>query len=277
MGMSKAIFAILVVAMILPCAAQIPSGTYQQSCKSIKMRHDTLQAKCKNTSGHWVKTSLNDADRCTGDITNIDGQLTCGGYGHPERDAQRGLPQGSYTQTCNRVHVDGDTLSALCQTSGGQWVDTVLNDFRRCTGDITNVEGRLTCGGYGHPERDVARGAPQGSYTQTCNEVRADGYALRARCQTSDGRWLDAYIDNYSQCMGDIVNDEGHLECTRGRGRTVPQGTYTQTCRQIYVRGDTLRAQCETRDSRWVWSELNDWDSCRSGIVNLDGQLHCDR
>lgn len=275
--MPKAIFAILVGAMILPCAAQIPSGSYQQSCKNIKMRNDTLQAKCKDTSSHWVKTSLNDAARCTGDITNINGQLTCGGYGHPEKDLERGLPPGSYTQTCNRVHVDGDTLRALCQTSGGQWVDTFLSDFRRCTGDITNIEGRLTCGGYGHPERDVARGAPQGSYTQTCNDVRADGYALRARCQTSDGRWLDAYIDNYSQCVGDIVNDEGHLECSRTGGRTVPQGTYTQTCRQIYVRGDTLRAQCETRDRRWVWSELNDWDSCRSGIINLDGQLHCDR
>ena len=275
--MPKTTFAILVWAMILPCAAQIPSGSYQQTCKNIKMRHDTLEAKCKDTSGHWVKTSLNDADRCTGDITNINGQLTCGGYGHPEKDAARGAPPGSYTQTCNRVQVDGDTLRALCQTSGGQWVDTFLNDFRRCTGDITNIEGRLTCGGYGHPEKDIARGAPQGSYTQTCNEVRADGYALRARCQTSDGRWLDAYIDNYSQCAGEIVNDEGHLECSRTGGRTVPQGTYTQTCRQIYVRGDTLRAQCETRDRRWVWSELNDWDSCRSGIVNLDGQLHCDR
>src|SRR5215469_4423291 len=267
MGMSKAIFAILVVAMILPCAAQIPSGTYQQSCKNIKMRQDTLQAKCKNTLGHWVKTSLNDVDRCTGDITNIDGQLTCGGYGHPEKDSERGLPPGSYTQTCNRVHVDGDTLRALCQTSGGQWVDTFLNDFKRCTGDITNIEGRLTCGGYGHPERDIARGAPAGSYTQTCTHVRMSGNSLRASCQTSDGRWVDTRLDSYNSCVGDIVNDEGRLECTRGGGRQVPQGTYSQTCRQIYVQGDTLRAQCQARDGRWVSTQLTDWDSCRSGIV----------
>ncbi|HEY6249059.1 MAG TPA: CVNH domain-containing protein [Candidatus Angelobacter sp.] len=272
------LLASFVGAMILSGAAlDNPSGSYQQTCRSIKMRGDTLSAKCKNASGHWVKTSLGNAARCTGDITNINGQLTCGGYGHPERDIERGLPTGSYTQTCNGVHVDGNSLRARCQTSDGQWVDTSLDDFRRCTGDITNIQGQLTCGGYGHPERDIERGAPAGSYTQTCNGVRVDGNSLRARCQTSDGRWLDTTLDDYNGCVGEIVNDEGRLECTRGNGRTIPQGTYAQTCRQIHLSGNSLRAQCETRDGRWVSTQLDDLDSCRSGIVNLDGQLHCDR
>lgn len=261
--------------VVSSAAADVPQGSYQQTCKSIRMRGDTLSAKCKNTSGHWAKTSLRDADRCTGDITNIDGQLTCGGYGHPERDIARGLPQGSYTATCNHVRIEGNSLRASCQNSGGQWVDTSLNDYARCTGDITNVEGQLTCGGYGHPERDAARGAPPGSYTQTCNGVRVDGDTLRAKCQTSDGRWLDASLD-YSRCVGDIVNDEGHLDCTRGAGRNVPPGSYSQTCRQIYVRGDSLRAQCETVEHRWVWSQLDGWDGC-NGISNQNGQLSCDR
>lgn len=272
------LLAIFVGAMILPGAAlDNPPGSYQQTCRSIKMKGNTLRAKCQDTSGHWVKTSLNDANRCTGDITNINGQLTCGGYGHPERDIARGAPAGSYTQTCNRVRVDGDTLRALCQASNGQWVDTSLDNVSRCTGDITNIEGRLTCGGYGNPERDIERGAPAGSYTQTCTHVHMRGNSLRASCQTSDGRWVDTTLDGYNSCVGDIVNDEGRLECTRGGGRQVPQGTYTQTCRQIYVQGDTLRAQCQDRNGRWVWSQLADWDSCRSGVVNLDGQLHCDR
>ena len=262
--------------MVLSSAAlDVPQGSYQQSCKSIKMRGDTLSAKCKNTSGHWVKTSLNNADRCTGDITNIDGQLTCGGYGHPERDIARGAPQGSYTQTCNGVRVDGNTLLARCQNSSGQFIDTSLNDYARCTGDITNVEGQLTCGGYGHPERDIARGAPPGSYTQTCNGVRVDGDTLRAKCQTSDGQWLDASLD-YGRCVGDIVNDEGHLDCTRGAGPNVPPGSYSQTCRKIYMRGNSLRAQCETVDHRWVWSQLDGWNNC-NGISNQNGQLSCDQ
>jgi hypothetical protein len=102
-----------------------------------------------------------------------------------------------------------------------------------------------------------------------------NGNTLRARCQTSDGQFVETALD-YDQCSGDIVNDEGRLECTRSGGRNVPPGSYSQTCRQIYVRGDYLRAQCENRDGRWVWTQLNDWDNCRS-ITNLDGQLHCDR
>lgn len=262
--------------MVLSSAAlDNPTGSYQQSCKSIRMRGDTLSAKCKNTAGHWVRTSLSDADRCTGDITNIDGQLSCGGYGHPERDADRGLPQGSYTQTCNRVHIEGNSLRAVCQNSNGQFQDTSLDDFQRCTGDITNVEGQLKCGGYGHPERDADRGLPPGSYTQTCNGVRVSGNQLVARCQTSDGRFLDTSLD-YRQCAGDIVNDEGRLDCTRAGRRNVPPGSYSQTCRQIYVRGDSLRAQCESRDGRWLWTQLDDWDRC-NGISNQDGQLTCDR
>lgn len=263
--------------VLMGAALDNPPGTYQQTCRSIKMHGNQLRAKCQDTSRHWVKTSLDDAYRCTGDITNINGQLTCGGYGHPERDIARGAPQGSYMQTCNGVRMDGDSLRARCQGSNGQWIDTSLDNVSRCTGDITNIEGRLTCGGYGNPQRDIAKGAPAGSYMQTCNGVRMNGDSLRARCQTSDGRWLDTRLDNYSRCVGDIVNDEGRLECTYGSGRQVPQGTYSQTCRQIYVQGDTLRAQCQDRDGRWVWSQLNDWDGCRSGIVNLDGQLHCDR
>lgn len=265
-------------AMVLSSAAlDNPPGSYQQTCKSIKMRRGTLQAKCQNTSGRWVKTSLQNANRCTGDITNIDGQLQCGGYGHPERDVERGAPAGSYTQTCNRVQVAGSTLRALCQTSNGQWVDTSLDNFTRCTGDITNIEGQLTCGGYGHPERDAARGAPPGSYTQTCNGVRVNGNSLSARCQTSDGRWLDAFLDDYTRCVGDIVNDEGRLECTRsGGGRNLPPGTYSQTCRQIYLSGNSLRAQCETVDGRWIWTQLDNWYDCAS-VSNQNGQLHCDQ
>src|SRR5215472_19204105 len=64
--------------LVLPAAAaDNPPGSYQQTCRDIKMRGDTLRAKCETRSGQWVRTQLNDADRCVGDITNIDGQLTC--------------------------------------------------------------------------------------------------------------------------------------------------------------------------------------------------------
>jgi hypothetical protein len=267
--------------MVLSSAAMDnPPGSYQQTCKSIKMHGDTLQAKCETRDGRWVRTSLDDADQCAGDITNIDGQLTCNRNTSP--------PEGTYAQSCKNIRVRYNTLYARCKTMSGQWIDTSLNDFNRCTGGIGNFDGQLRCGtGYGDGDRDRDRDhdgdrdrdrgyGPRGSYTQTCRDIQVNGYSLRARCQTSDGRWLDTSLDDYNQCVGEIVNDEGHLECTRGGGRSVPRGTYSQTCRQIYVRGDSLRAQCETRDGRWVWTQLNDWDNCNS-ISNQDGQLHCDR
>jgi CVNH domain len=269
--------AIFALTMVLSSAADdIPPGTYRDTCRNIKMHHDRLQAKCQTSQGNWVNTSLEDADRCVGDITNVEGQLTCNKNSSP--------PSGTYLQTCRDVRVRYNTLWARCQTSSGQWVDTSLNNISQCGGGIVNIEGQLRCGGYpgGDRDRDHDRGwrggsPPRGSYAQTCRDIGIQGDRLRARCETSSGRWIDTSLEDYDRCIGDIVNDEGRLDCTRRGGRSVPSGTYSQTCRQIYVRGDTLRAQCETRDGRWQWSQLNDWDDCRSGIVNIDGQLRCDR
>jgi hypothetical protein len=284
--MRYSILITIFASMVVVCSAaqDIPPGSYTATCRNIKVKHDKLQAKCQTSQGNWVKTSLNDVDRCIGDITNVEGQLTCNQNGQP--------PVGTYTQTCRNIRIRYNTLYASCETSNGQWLDTSLDNFSQCSGGIANNEGRLQCGGYGgnggydrdrdrdrdhDGDHDRYRGsAPQGSYTQTCRDIRVQGDDLRASCQTSDGRWLNTSLDGYNRCSGDIVNDEGQLECTRAGGRSVPQGTYSQTCRQIYVRGDTLRAQCETRNGRWNWTQLDDWDSCRS-ISNQDGQLHCDR
>jgi len=277
---------LFVLSMVLTSAAadNPPAGSYLQTCRDISMHDWNLRAKCQTSNGNWVRTQLNDSDRCVGDITNIEGQLTC------NKDATP--PPGTYLQSCKNVKVRWNSLIARCKMMNGQWRDSQLGDFSRCTGGIGNVDGQLTCGGWANKDwdrdrdrdrdrgwyRDRDRGyGPRGSYTQTCRDIRVNGDDLRARCETIDGGWRDAFLDGYNRCMGDIVNDDGRLECTRRGGRVVPTGTYAQTCRQIYVRGDTLRAQCQTRDGHWMWSQLNDWDDCNRGIVNIDGQLHCDR
>ena len=91
------------------------------------------------------------------------------------------------------------------------------------------------------------------------------------------GDWVETSLNGVHQCVGDIVNDDGRLECTRRGGRVVPAGSYSQSCRNIYVRGDNLRAMCQNREGQWVWSELRDWDDCRRGIQNDDGRLRCNR
>jgi hypothetical protein len=249
-----------------------PGGSYQASCKNIKVRGDSLFARCKDYNNHWVDTSLADYGRCRGDISNTGGQLTCGG-------GQGGsYPSGDYTQTCRDISVRGNTLRARCQTGNGDWVDTSMDSYSRCRSGISNINGQLRCNGDGYGDGDRDRGtgrAPRGSYNQTCRDIDVRGDSLQAECQTGYGEWRRTSLDHYDDCSGEIVNDNGQLECTRRGGRQVPRGSYSQTCRNIYVRGDKLRANCQTGDGRWNWSQLDDWDDCRGGIVNANGQLVC--
>lgn len=224
--------AIFAFAVVLSSSAQdIPPGSYQATCRNIKMHHnDRLQANCQTSQGNWVDTSLNDVERCVGDITNIEGQLTCNKNAAP--------PQGTYLQTCRDVRMGSNTLWARCETRSGQGVDTSLNNVSQCGSDIVNIDGQLRCGGDDRGsdrdrdgDRDWRGGGPRGSYSQTCRDVRVQGDRLRARCETSDGRWIDTTLDDLDRCVGDIVNDEGHLECRRSGGRTVPTQTFAKEYR----------------------------------------------
>lgn len=279
-----------------------PPGTYQQTCKNIGMRGDDLVARCRDARGHWRNAALDRPDACWGDISNNNGHLVC--------DRNGSLPAGSYSQTCRDVRVRWNVLLARCQDRDGGWRDTSLEAFGRCNGRIENIDGQLRCAGYGDRDRDRDddrdrdrdrdrdhdgdrdrdhdgdrdrdrdrdRGyAPQGSYSQTCRDIQTQGRSLRAVCQTMGGNWVATSINDYDRCVGEIVNDDGRLECTRPGGRIVPGGSYSQTCRNIYVRGDNLRAMCQARDGRWLWSELRDWDDCRGGITNENGNLRCVR
>jgi CVNH domain len=286
-----------------------PAGTYQQSCKNIGMRGDDLRARCRDGRGHYHDSSLDHADRCWGDISNYDGRLTCNKNGV--------LPTGGYSQTCRDIRVRYNVLRARCQDRDGSWVETSLESFTSCGSAIENINGQLRCAGnrgdrdhdYGRDrdhdhdgdrghdrdrdrdgehdrdrdydrdrDHDYDRGyAPRGSYSQTCREIQTEGNSLRAVCQTMSGNWVGTSLNGLNQCVGEIVNDDGRLECTRRGGRVVPAGSYGQTCRNVYVRGDNLRAMCQSRGGQWVWSELHDWDDCRGGIVNDDGRLRCVR
>jgi CVNH domain len=237
------------------------------------MRGDTLYARCQDASGSWIKSSLADVYRCTGDIANINGSLQC--------DESKGLPAGDYAASCSDLRMRFGWLYARCQTRDGNWVDTSL-PAARCNGGISNINGQLTCANIAAREWDNGGSflrlyGPRGSYRETCRDIQVSRNQLRALCQNSSGNWVNSNLDNYGSCVGDIVNDNGQLECTRSGARGVPRGDYAQTCRNIYVRGDTLRAQCQRQDGQWAWTQLNDWDNCRGGISNNNGQLTCNR
>ncbi|HYL09159.1 MAG TPA: CVNH domain-containing protein [Candidatus Acidoferrales bacterium] len=281
-------------ALSLPSAASaaqqggIPPGSYQDTCKDRSLNGDTLNAQCKSNAGRWHATALHNFERCVGDIINVDGNLRCQKGGPP--------PSGTYMQTCKDIRVHINTVSARCAGADGRWVDTSLNEFSRCAIGIANAGGQLQCArdaardgdrdrdrdrerdGYRDrpPDRDQGW-LPRGSYPQTCRNIHVRGDVLLAQCQATDGRWVEAVLDDFDQCTGEIVNDNGDLHCTKKAGWVIPAGPYTESCRDIHLHGDVLAARCETRDGRWVWSTLNDWDTCAGEVVNVDGQLLCNR
>jgi len=267
---------VLAVAMVLSLPGRAnaavmdgPPGTYRETCRDVRMQGDILRARCQNTESRWRDTSLDDVYRCVGDISNIDGRLTC------NRSLSR--PGGDYTATCRDIRMRFNSLYARCQSRDGYWVETILEGFSHCTGPVENVDGQLRCSTARDWDRDRRGYGPRGTYTETCRDIRVSGDRLFARCETFEGRWVGTELVDYDRCVGGIVNDDGRLECTRPGGRVVPRGNYTESCTRIYVRGDTLRALCQTENGRWVWSQLNEWDDCRGGIWNENGQLRCRR
>jgi len=158
-------------------------------------------------------------------------------------------PGGSYRQTCRDVSVHGSTLSATCQDQGGNWRNTELRDFSRCNGDIQNLNGNLQCtggnGGSGY--------GPGGNYGD-----RRDG----------DNRDANRGGDRDHDRDGDRDRDRN--------GYNGPPGSYSQTCSNIQVNGNTLQATCQKRNGKTKNSTLRNFQGCRD-ITNDNGKLRCSR
>src|SRR5215472_5764369 len=74
-------------------AQRMPQGSYLNSCRNVGMDGDNLIADCRRPDGGWHRTVL-DIDRCSGDVANIGGRLSCNrgqreGYGPSVRENWR--------------------------------------------------------------------------------------------------------------------------------------------------------------------------------------------
>jgi hypothetical protein len=271
-------------------AQSVPSGSYQQSCKNISAGGDVLTANCQDSDGKWEATQLRDYRSCGADIMNDNGALRCAnsapvaGY---RPGYQAGVPNGSYTQSCQDIHVSGDDLKARCQTADGSWHDAKLDDYQKCRGDVVNENGKLRCvngtyapgyaGGYRGPVGVV--GTP---YTQTCKDIKSHGDELEARCKNNNGDYQNTSIHDYRKCHGQILNQDGALRCvaTGVAGSALgnaPFGSYTQSCQNVRVSGDDLEAECATNGGDTRHAKLDDYQKCRSDIINDDGHLRCSK
>ncbi len=247
----------------------IPKGSYQQTCKGIKVSGTTLSAKCKTKSG-WFrqKSTIEEFDRCTGDISNFDGYLTCNKSGE--------LPPGSYLMSCTNPSLSGTGLTAICDNKKGHTITSTLEQVDHCTGDISNNDGYLTC---------EKSNAPAGSYLESCVNINISGTTLSAFCTTKKSRYgsysyRKSTLEELDRCIGDISNLEAKLTCQKSGN--VPSGSYMRTCTNPSLSGNTLSAVCEyvmssSGDRRTKETTLEQTDLCVGDISNHDGYLTCEK
>lgn len=199
----SALSLVLISSLFLPSdtlAQRYPPGNYKDSCTDLVKIGHMLEAKCRKEDGTWNSTVLFYGS-CNGPIHNNNGQLTCnqGGGGNY-------LPPGSYKQTCMNMRVEGNILQARCQRQDGSYRFTSI-DYEDCYSDITNQNGRLTCGQRHHHNM-----LPRGSYKQSCRDLSVNGDILSAECEKRNGNWRWTSID-FSDCYGDVANHNGRLIC----------------------------------------------------------------
>ena len=118
---------------------------------------------------------------------------------------------------------------------------------------------------------------PPGSYQQTCSDISVQRGTLYARCPDEKGKKHGAKLSGYETCTADIANINGELSCTgwAGGSASQPRGSYTQTCRDIRMRGDTLQAICKSYDGHYAAATLSHPDRCSQGVANINGVLNC--
>jgi hypothetical protein len=57
--------------------ANVPSGSYAETCRDIRVNGDRIEATCDNGRGKWRQTSLDNFQRCNSEIVNLHGHLSC--------------------------------------------------------------------------------------------------------------------------------------------------------------------------------------------------------
>lgn len=150
-------------------SAQVPPGSYLQSCSNVRFDGAQLNAICADRQGRRVPSTLM-VGRCAGGISNDNGQLSCQAgaprdYGRDRfRDEDDGfdtprrrpppreyggyregprLPAGSWRASCTNVDMRGFVLSATCATARGNYQPTSA-DVRECP-SFSNRNGNLVC------------------------------------------------------------------------------------------------------------------------------------
>lgn len=153
--MRKTLLSIIVVVLLLMSGTTfiaqpgLPPGDYKSTCRFMRTDAVKLYAMCQTARGGWRNTSIK-FHNCPGGIINSGGDLRCGIGGNPKSGYPYGayvggLPAGNYTRSCQNVRMNGERLEATCQSFGGGWHNTSLNNVSTCRSGIVNDNGNLKC------------------------------------------------------------------------------------------------------------------------------------
>lgn len=265
-------------------AAQIPPGSYRQSCTNITSNGGMLYASCPDVNGNVHSASLNYA-RCPGSqVANNNGVLVCGAGGY---NIGRTLPGGSWRASCKDASKTNSTLFATCDNGHGGWTNSSLNLNACPTRLVGNNFGSLFCAGD-------ANGAylPPGQWRNSCRDAREDGRMIYADCDDGRGNYHPTSVDTSVCPRSEIINTAGRLNCINhpgngnhygngngdrddnGNNATLPPGTWRTTCRNGYIANGILHAECLNGNGSWVSSTI-DLRACRGPIGNVRGSLVC--
>ncbi|GAA6614237.1 CVNH domain-containing protein [Scytonema sp. NUACC26] len=118
--------AILAAASINTAKAEAYGGSnYTNSCSNIRIFGDTLSATCRRVDGSYTRTAI----KVRG-IENVNGNLSY--ISNPNASS-------TYQNSCTRIYVSGDTLSATCRRVNGSYNRTAIE-----IPGISNINGVLS-------------------------------------------------------------------------------------------------------------------------------------
>jgi hypothetical protein len=75
-------------------AQGLPGGSYQRTCTQVHWAGTTLVAECRRNDGKFTGTGLPNANKCSGDIGNNNGQLQCTYAGGGQSPGSSPTPRG---------------------------------------------------------------------------------------------------------------------------------------------------------------------------------------
>lgn len=147
----------------------------------------------------------------------------------------------------------------------------------RWSGNLTFLVIMVFCG-FGAGLSAAQQSNPEGSYQQTCSDISVRKGNLYAKCQDAKGKSHSAKLSHYEGCS-DIANKNGKLECAgveKAAAPSQPAGSYTESCKNIQMKGTTLHAVCKSLDGRELPTSLKDANRCAEGVSNINGILNCE-